>query len=420
MGHVTVEEVPPGELRHDLDCRAAPDDLSADYPADLSRYLPGTQLATWRDIPRREQVQNGRRELVAAAEEFFRLPELDDASRRRWPAVRHEIEQTGHYRPTPAELHTGAAIAWRNHARCIGRGQWRRLRVIDARHSDSAAEVAEACWHHLRVSTNGGRIQPTITIFRPLQPGCDSIQILNPQLVRYAGYRHRDGSVLGDPAQITLTLQAQRLGWRVDNPTPFDILPLMIQVGHGRPEIFPVPRDAVLEVELTHPEFPWFAELGLRWHANPAVSNKCLEIGGLRYPAAPFSGWYVSSEIGARNLTDIDRYNILPAVASRMNLDTSRTRTLWKDRALVEINAAVLHSYRAAGVTIVDHHQAAQQFVAHVEHERAAGRPTPADWAWVNPPLSASLTPTYHREYDPVDPATRPDFTSWEPGPDPV
>lgn len=55
----------------------------------------------------------------------------------------------------------------------------------------------------------------------------------------------------------------------------------------------------------------WFATLGLRWYALPAVSNMLLEIGGLEFPAAPFSGWYMSSEIGSRNLCDPHRYNIL-------------------------------------------------------------------------------------------------------------
>ena len=34
-----------------------------------------------------------------------------------------------------------------------------------------------------------------------------------------------------------------------------------------------------------------------------------------------------------------------------MGLDTSRDRTLWRDRALLELNVAVLHSYEKAGVT---------------------------------------------------------------------
>ena len=80
----------------------------------------------------------------------------------------------------------------------------------------------------------------------------------------------------------------------------------------------------MLEVPLTHPDLDWFAELGLRWHAVPAISNMRLEIGGVRYPAAPFNGWYMGTEIGARNLADADRYDLLPVVAARMGLDTAQ------------------------------------------------------------------------------------------------
>lgn len=59
----------------------------------------------------------------------------------------------------------------------------------------------------------------------------------------------------------------------------------------------------------------WFAALGLRWYALPAVSNMLLEIGGLEFSAAPFSGWYTSTEIGSRNLCDPHRYNILEVSA---------------------------------------------------------------------------------------------------------
>lgn len=59
------------------------------------------------------------------------------------------------------------------------------------------------------------------------------------------------------------------------------------------------------------PRLGWFQELGLRWYALPAVSNLLLEIGGLEFPAAPFSGWYMSSEIGMRNFCDPHRYNVL-------------------------------------------------------------------------------------------------------------
>lgn len=65
------------------------------------------------------------------------------------------------------------------------------------------------------------------------------------------------------------------------------------------------------------PRLEWFAALGLRWYALPAVSNMLLEIGGLEFPAAPFSGWYMSTEIGTRNLCDPHRYNILEVRTNR-------------------------------------------------------------------------------------------------------
>jgi nitric oxide synthase oxygenase domain/subunit len=44
-----------------------------------------------------------------------------------------------------------------------------------------------------------------------------------------------------------------------------------------------VPQDAALEVPLSHPDLDWFAELRLRWHAVPAISNMPLSIGGITY-----------------------------------------------------------------------------------------------------------------------------------------
>src|ERR1700680_2709349 len=77
-----------------------------------------------------------------------------------------------------------------------------------------------------------------------------------------------------------------------------------------------------------------------------------------------------------------------------MTLDTRSDRSLWKDRALVELNAAVLHSFAQAGVAMVDHHTVARQFMLHQEREMKAGRTTNADWSWIVPPLSGSTTPS--------------------------
>src|SRR5258708_2025267 len=57
--------------------------------------------------------------------------------------IRAEILQTGTYTHTYDELLHGSQIAWRNHARCIGRLHWRSLRVVDRRDVQTAEEVAE-------------------------------------------------------------------------------------------------------------------------------------------------------------------------------------------------------------------------------------------------------------------------------------
>ncbi|MFD6416049.1 nitric oxide synthase oxygenase [Streptomyces sp. NPDC060194] len=321
--------------------------------------------------------------------------------------VRDEIDATGTYRHTPRELVFGARVAWRNSNRCIGRLYWRSLAVRDLRYLGDAESVADACVDHLRHATGGGRIRPLISVFAPDTPGRPGPRIWNEQLVRYAGHPRPGGGVLGDPRNLGITALARRLGWSGGPGTPFDVLPLVVQGRDDKPRLFDLPADAVLEVDILHPDDDW-TSLGLRWHAVPALSGMCLEIGGVRYPAAPFNGWYLGTEIGARNLADTDRYDLLPAVAARLGLDTGDDRSLWKDRALVELNRAVLHSYDRAGVTVADHHTESRRFLAHVDREQARGRAVGADWSWIVPPISGSATPVFHRTYPST--AERPGF----------
>ncbi len=353
----------------------------------------------------------------AEAEEFldrmFAEGAADGGERfeTRVAAVRAEIRETGTYRHTAAELAYGARVAWRNSARCIGRLYWRSLRIRDRRGVTDPAAIAGECVAHLRQATRGGRIRPTITVFAPDTPAAPGPRIHNEQLIRYAGYRLEDGSVLGDPRYAGFTEQVRKLGWRPpERRGSFDVLPLVIEAVPGEPGLFTLPPDAVLEVPLTHPDHRWFAGLGLRWHAVPAISAMPLEIGGVTYPAAPFNGWYLGTEVGARNLADEQRYDLLPVVAELMGLDTASERTLWRDRALVELTLAVQHSFDAAGVTMADHHTESRRFLAHLEREEQAGRRCPADWSWIVPPLSGGQTAVFHRYYDEPDPSARPAF----------
>jgi nitric-oxide synthase, bacterial len=169
-----------------------------------------------------------------------------------------------------------------------------------------------------------------------------------------------------------------------------------------QPQWFELPEAVVMEVPIVHPEYDWFADLELKWHALPAVSDWRLEIGGISYSCAPFNGWYMSAEIGARNFGDEKRYNLLPVIAKRMELNMQSKISLWQDRALVELNRAVLHSFTTCGVKIADHHTASTQFMQHWEREAEAGRIVPADWGRIVPPLASSTLEVFHQEMDDV------------------
>ncbi|HZM82032.1 MAG TPA: nitric oxide synthase oxygenase [Candidatus Limnocylindrales bacterium] len=347
---------------------------------------------------------------IQEAEEFIHtchreLSNLGQAG-ARLEAVREQIAALGTYTHTRRELVHGARMAWRNSSRCIGRIYWRSLTVIDRRSPGTPEKIFEDLVSHLRIATgegeHRGRLRPVISVFGQSVPGRPAVRLWNDQLVRYAGYDDT-----GDPKYRRLTQAAEALGWK-GKGSAFDLLPLILQIGDAQPRLFELPEEAVMEVPLTHPEFAWFAELGLRWHAVPAIANMRLSIGGVEYPLAPFSGWYMGTEIGARNLADEDRYNQIPVIARKMGLDMSRESTLWRDRALVELNRAVLHSFDTAGVRISDHHTESRMFITHVEREEAAGRMAPADWTWIVPPMSGGLTPVFHRYYSEAD--LRPNF----------
>jgi nitric-oxide synthase len=323
----------------------------------------------------------------------------------RKEAAFSEIEKTGSWNLEFKELEHGARLAWRNNARCIGRLFWSSLKVRDCRDMSDPDHIHAALLEHLDYGTNGGKIQPLVTIFAPATSEGPAVRIWNHQLLGYAGYEQPDGTILGDPKNAEFTREAQKLGWQGAG-TRFDLLPWIIQKRGEAPRLYPAPK--ALEVALEHPEFPWFSELGLRWYAVPILSDMILRIGGVDFPAAPFNGWYMGTEIGSRDLGDTGRYNALPAIADRMGLDRTRDSSLWKDRALVELNAAVLHSYSKAGVRIVDHHRASSEFMDFVAREKKSGRLVSADWSWIVPPMSGSATPVFHKGWK--DRALLPDY----------
>ena len=46
----------------------------------------------------------------------------------------------------------------------------------------------------------------------------------------------------------------------------------------------------------------------------------------------------------------------------------------------------------------MDHYSAAESFMKHYANENRIRGGCPADWVWIVPPISGSLTPVYYQE----------------------
>jgi len=309
--------------------------------------------------------------------------------------VEKQINSHGKYELLDFELSYGAKVAWRNSNKCIGRLFWRTMEVLDCRHLNTEEGVFKALLNHIVFATNGGNIKSTITVFNAHR----NIRIWNPQLLNYAGYIQENGTIIGDPKNTLFTQKCINLGWKPGEGS-FDLLPLVIKIGDRPVQYKCIPENIVKTVSIKHPQYKGFDRLKLKWYATPIISNMTLEIGGNHFMAAPFNGWYMGTEIGARNLSDEDRYNLLPDIAEVIGLDRRDKNSLWKDRALIELNQAVLHSFRGAGVKIIDHHSASKQFIQFMRQEAKEGRDVTADWSWIAPPISASTTQVFHTHMD--------------------
>jgi sulfite reductase alpha subunit-like flavoprotein len=64
----------------------------------------------------------------------------------------------------------------------------------------------------------------------------------------------------------------------------------------------------------------------------------------------------------------------------------------------VSLDFSVMYSFQKEASTIVDHHTCSKQFLTHDEREKRCGREVPAQWSWIVPPLSSSLTGVFHHE----------------------
>lgn len=102
----------------------------------------------------------------------------------------------------------------------------------------------------------------------------------------------------------------------------------------------------------------------------PSVDGKNEQLDQLLLTFTFLNQRYMVTEIACRDLCDTNRYNILKLVGERLGLDIRANTTLWKDITVTEVTVSVLDSFQKAGVTIVDHHTAAESFMKHLENEQ--------------------------------------------------
>lgn len=323
--------------------------------------------------------------------QYFKENNLSsDLLNKRLNEIQLEIELTDSYTHTTSELEFGAQVAWRNSNRCIGRLHYKQLVISDLREVSSPVAFESALKSHIEIGFNNGKIKPFISIFQP-----NSFKIINKQLIGFAAFANGK-TLLGDPSNLKLTQFAQKLGWTPKQLSAFEILPIIYQTADSKFHWFELNSESIPMVKLQHPEFEAFNKLNLSWYAVPIISDMDLYIGGIKYQAAPFNGWYMGTEIGARNLTDENRYNLLPQIAQSFGIEPVKSNLLWKDLALAHLNKAVLYSFKKAGVSMVDHHTACLQFEKFQKNEALQNRTATGDWSWLIPPTAASLSSIFH------------------------
>lgn len=211
----------------------------------------------------------------------------------------------------PNELEYGLRASWRNARRCIMRSEHENLALCDLRRAQSSREMARTLAKGMQKAFNRGHILPTVFVFPPRMPGKRGPMIWNRQIMAFAGHRQKDGSILGDPANVNLTERMIDFGWRPPIvKSPWDFLPLITMAENDAPYMVELPAELRRTIQITHPRYEMeFGELGLRWVSAPALSGLGFDIGGNQYTATPFIGWFMDAEIGVRNLADTFRYN---------------------------------------------------------------------------------------------------------------
>jgi nitric oxide synthase oxygenase domain/subunit len=246
--------------------------------------------------------------------------------------------------------------------------------------------------------------QTTITVLGcATAPGRLGQMFATEQLMRPAGHRGEDGTLVGDGGYLDLTTWAELQDAALIRPASgyppgtFDTLP-MIAIG----------RDADLAAGTCPPQsryladIPWPqhpdpvddectppAEPFACWPVLPLQTNFALDIAGQRY-CVLFSGWYVDEEIVA-NLLDAARFDWADRVSAAIHGKAELERLERTDRlkeyrgAQIEIATlrAVRQGFRAARRKLNSLGPSQNGFAKfHERYLADQGRPPPNDTGW--------------------------------------
>ena len=298
--------------------------------------------------------------------------------------------RTGTYTHTSEELTVGARLAWRHNTRCIGKLYWRGLTVRDfARHhrrrgSPRAASITASSSSTRAASSRRSRSS------RPTRPGERAAQVRNGQLMSYAGHRQADGTVIGDRDTVAMTELAKAHGWAPASGGPVR----HPAARHGGPATatsasHEIPRRARPRGRDRAPHdrraWPSSACAGGAFRRSATMT---LSIGGINYPCAPFTGWYLAPE--TRPAT-----SRIPTATTCCRRSPRRSGSTLRPALAVEgqghdrAHGRVLHSFDKAGMRMDDHHTAARSSTSgrSPRSARAArSRPNGPGWSRRSPP----------------------------------
>jgi nitric oxide synthase oxygenase domain/subunit len=131
----------------------------------------------------------------------------DDIQKARLTEIAAEIAQRndGTYTHTLHELELGSRLAWKLSSRCIMRAAANSLIVRDCRWCTTPSEMNHVLVSHLRECQVDGVLKAMISIFPPKEAGKRGFRVWNPHLYGFAGYKLTDGTIIGDPSNVTIT-----------------------------------------------------------------------------------------------------------------------------------------------------------------------------------------------------------------------